>query len=63
MVEARVLDQRQADALKPAVGLRNVLVHLYADIDVTLIVNSTVAFEAAFSDYVRTVARWLLTHG
>lgn len=60
MVTAGVLEQVEADRLKPAVGLRNILVHMYADIDVAVVADSAVVFEESFSAYVRTVARWLL---
>jgi uncharacterized protein YutE (UPF0331/DUF86 family) len=60
MVEAGVLEGSQADVLKPAVGLRNILVHMYADIDLGVLADSTVTFEVGFSGYVRSVARWLL---
>ena len=60
MVEAGILEQSQADVLKPAVGLRNILVHMYADIDLDILADSSEAFEVGFSDYVRTVAQWLL---
>ena len=40
MVEAGVITHRLADQLKPAVGLRNVLVHLYADIDMEIVAES-----------------------
>ena len=60
MVEAGILEQLQADVLKPAVGLRNILVHMYADIDLDILADSSEAFEVGFSDYVRSVAQWLL---
>ncbi len=60
MVAAGVLDAEHAARLKPAVGLRNILVHMYADINVTLIADSAEEFEEQFSAYVRSVARWLL---
>jgi uncharacterized protein YutE (UPF0331/DUF86 family) len=60
MVTADVIERPLADRLKPAVGLRNILVHLYADIDVHIVADSSEAFEAAFSDYVRAVSRWLI---
>lgn len=60
MVTAGVLEQVEADRLKPAVGLRDILVHMYADIDVAVVADSAVVFEESFSAYVRTVARWLL---
>lgn len=60
MVEAGVLETELADVLKPAVGLRNILVHMYADIDLAILADSTEAFEVGFSRYVRSIARWLL---
>jgi uncharacterized protein YutE (UPF0331/DUF86 family) len=63
LVTAHVLDAPLADRLKPAVGLRNVLVHLYADIDVTVLADSMNEFEVVFSQYVRLMARWLLADG
>jgi uncharacterized protein YutE (UPF0331/DUF86 family) len=61
MVTAGVLEQADANRLKSAVGLRNILVHMYADIDVGVIADSALVFEESFSAYVRTVARWLMT--
>lgn len=63
MVTAGVLEAAHAERLKPAVGLRNILVHLYADIDVDIVADSIDEFATAFSDYVRSVARWLLANG
>jgi uncharacterized protein YutE (UPF0331/DUF86 family) len=60
MVVAVVLDVSLAERLKPSVGLRNILVHLYADIDVNIVADSIEEFETAFSEYVRDVSRWLL---
>jgi uncharacterized protein YutE (UPF0331/DUF86 family) len=61
MATASVIDGALAERLKPAVGLRNILVHLYADIDVHIVADASGEFEAAFSDYVRSVSRWLLS--
>ncbi len=60
MVVAGALDPVHVESLKPAVGLRNILVHMYADIDTALIAESAQEFEQTFSDYVRAVARWVL---
>ncbi len=60
MAEAGVVTHRLADQLKPAVGLRNVLVHLYADIDMEIVAESIDDFLMGFRDYVRSVARWLV---
>jgi uncharacterized protein YutE (UPF0331/DUF86 family) len=62
MVRAGVLTAELSDGLKPAVGFRNILVHLYADIDVTLVADAAPAFERTFSEYVRAVAVWLLAN-
>lgn len=60
MVAAGALDAAHVESLKPAVGLRNILVHMYADIDTALIAGLAQEFEQTFSDYVRAVARWVL---
>ena len=49
-----------AQRLKPAVGLRNVLVHLYADIDVEIVADSIAEVLEHFGEYVRAVARWMV---
>ena len=59
MATAGVISRQLADQLKPAVGLRDVLVHLYADIDVDIVADSVDEFLIGFRDYVRNVARWL----
>ena len=59
MVEAGGITHRLADQLKPAVGLRNVLVHLYADIEMEIVAESIDDVLVGFRDYVRSVARWL----
>jgi uncharacterized protein YutE (UPF0331/DUF86 family) len=61
MVTAGVLDFDHVERLKPAVGLRNILVHMYADIDIEIVADSADEFEHEFSEYVRAVARWLLS--
>jgi uncharacterized protein YutE (UPF0331/DUF86 family) len=61
MVTAGVLDADLAERLKPAVGLRNILVHMYADIDIEIVADSADEFEQEFSEYVRAVARWTLS--
>ncbi len=60
MVEAKVLPAELAQRLKPSVGLRNVLVHLYADIDLGIVADAAGELGEGFAEYVRTVARWLL---
>jgi uncharacterized protein YutE (UPF0331/DUF86 family) len=48
-----------AERLIPAAGLRNLLVHRYGDIDVTLLVRSVTEVLAGFDDYVSYVAQWI----
>ena len=58
--QAGVITPELAHALKPSVGLRNVLVHLYAEIDVDIVAHSVGEVIEHFGEYVRSVARWLL---
>ncbi len=60
LVAANVITAELAAALKPSVGLRNVLVHLYTDIDVDLVASSIDEMIEHFGEYVRAVARWQL---
>jgi uncharacterized protein YutE (UPF0331/DUF86 family) len=48
-----------AERLIPAAGLRNLLVHRYGDIDVTLLIRSVTEVLAGFDDYVGHLARWI----
>jgi uncharacterized protein YutE (UPF0331/DUF86 family) len=59
-VEVGAIEQALAARLKPSVGLRNVLVRQYADIDVNVVADSVETFLGAFRAYVRDVARWSL---
>jgi len=56
---AGVLDPTLAAQLRPAVGLRNVLVHEYVDADLDIIAGAVDPALAAFSAYRRAVASWL----
>ncbi|MDN5572002.1 MAG: DUF86 domain-containing protein [Propionibacteriaceae bacterium] len=58
MASLGVLEPRLAEALKPSIGLRNVLVHEYVGIDIALVARSTVAARRDHADYVRQVAAW-----
>jgi uncharacterized protein YutE (UPF0331/DUF86 family) len=48
-----------AERLVPAAGLRNLLVHRYGDIDITLLAGSVSEVLEGFDDYVGHVARWI----
>ena len=48
-----------ATRLAPSAGLRNILVHSYADVDWQRVVDSIPNFRTDYRDYVRHVARWL----
>lgn len=48
-----------ADALKPSVGLRNVLVHQYVNTDLAIVAGSVPVARDCYSAYVRAVAMWL----
>ncbi len=58
LVAAGVISPELATSLKPAVGLRNVLVHLHTDIDVDIVAGSIDKMIEDFGAYVRAVARW-----
>ncbi len=57
--EVGVLPVELAERLIPATGLRNLLVHRYGDIDVTLLTGSVGEVLGGFDDYVGHVARWI----
>lgn len=58
-VEAGALPADLAARLLPSVGLRNVLVHEYAEIDLALVARGVERARDDFRSYVRAVARFL----
>lgn len=56
---AGVLSSDLAERLLPAVGLRNVLVHEYATVNLDLVVAARELAERDFHEYVQSVARFL----
>lgn len=48
-----------AERLAPSVGLRNVLVHAYVDLDVDRLVAAVPLAVEQYAEYVRQVARWV----
>ena len=60
-VEAGLLTEDLADRLAPAVGLRNILTHEYATVNVDHVAAAVPRACADVADYVRSVAQWLAT--
>lgn len=58
-VRVGLISRALAEELKPSVGLRNVLVHEYAHIDLERVVNVVPLARDGYGDYVRAVAGWL----
>lgn len=56
---AGLLDAELAAALAPSVGLRNVIVHAYVDLDVDRMLAAVPLAAEQYSRYVMQVARWL----
>ena len=54
-----LLSRELADALKPAVGLRNVLVHEYLDVDLAVVAAALPSARRDFLAYVQSAAGWL----
>lgn len=59
--ELGLLPRDLADALKPSVGLRNVLVHQYVNADLRIVAAAVPLAEDQYAEYVRRVAEWLRT--
>lgn len=58
--EAGAISAELAAELAPSVGLRNVLVHEYAQVDVTLVRGAVPLALDAYTRYVRSVRDWLV---
>jgi uncharacterized protein YutE (UPF0331/DUF86 family) len=56
---AGLLDAELAAALAPSVGMRNVIVHAYVDLDVDRMMDAVPLAAEQYSRYVEHVARWL----
>lgn len=59
-VRAGVLDEELAAELMPSVGLRNVLVHEYVDIDLDRVAAAVPRAASAYGRYAVAVRDWLL---
>lgn len=60
--QARMIDDALAAALRPSVGLRNVLVHNYLDIDRDVVAAAVPLALEQYGAYVRQVAAFLQEH-
>ena len=58
-----MLDHQLATDLALAAGMRNLLVHEYGDIDLTIVAGARSAAARDFAAFVTTVAQWILDHG
>lgn len=59
VVDAGVLSAELGDRLRPSIGLRNVLVHEYLEIDLRYVVAATHEAPREYGDYIRAVSAWL----
>lgn len=57
--ELGMLPPQLAGALKPSVGMRNLLVHEYAAVDLARVAEAVSTALESYGEYVRQVARWL----
>lgn len=55
-----MIDPGLAIALTPSVGLRNVVVHSYLDVDLALVAAAVPLAREHYAAYVTQVARWLV---
>ena len=58
--QAGLIDQDLADKLAPSIGLRNVLIHGYMDLDIDRLIQAISIALDQYGQYVEQVARWLL---
>lgn len=58
-VGAGLIDEGLSTALKPSVGLRNVLVHEYVDVDHAVVAAALPEARRDYGRYVQSVADWL----
>lgn len=59
VVAAGILPAELGDRLRPSIGLRNVLVHEYLEIDLRYVVAATHEASGQYVDYIRHVSAWL----
>jgi uncharacterized protein YutE (UPF0331/DUF86 family) len=56
---AGLIDKQLAEALAPSTGLRNILIHVYLELDLDKFVAAIPLAIDQYGEYVRKVARWL----
>jgi len=61
--EAGVLPEDLATSLRPSVGLRNVIVHEYLDLDLERLAGAVPLALAGYERFVATVAAWAIQPG
>lgn len=61
--EAGLIDADLAASLAPSVGLRNVLVHEYLDVDLAVVAGAIPQAQENFAAYVTAASRWLSARG
>lgn len=59
LADAGVLNQELAERLAPSVGMRNLLIHQYADVDLNLVAAAVVKAHRDYSDYLRALAAYI----
>ena len=60
MAQLGIIPRALATELKLSVGLRNVLVHEYVNIDLNKVAESVPQAIDSYTQYRRQIARWLL---
>lgn len=58
-VQAGLIDADLAEALAPSVGLRNVLVHEYLDVDLDIVAGAVPQARRDFAAFVASASAWL----
>ncbi len=56
---AGLIDKQLAEALAPSAGLRNILIHVYLELDLDRFVAAIPMAIDQYGEYIRQVARWL----
>lgn len=57
--ESGAITEALASALKPSVGLRNVLTHEYVGLDLEVLIAAVPLARDGYGEYVRSVAGWI----
>lgn len=57
--KAGAIDEELSRRLQPSVGLRNVVLHEYAAVDLGMVATAAALAQDDYGEFVRQVARWL----